>query len=733
MAQDRFLIAPFEKGQVSSIEPFLIPERAFSVLQNAYLYRGRISKRFGARQLFAGELFSDERLNHLRSRFNIEIGETDDDGNATVSPDASLMNVGVFFVVNNTMFTYYQQDGALLSTDPNEQAQYDSNTNDLTITNAEPSSPIYFYPCLPVMGLIYFESEPPFGQSTTFGFDTRYTYEFKIDGWRRSGNLTFSGTDSDFVSGASWIGDTRDETALYIVNNNPTDSLRYYNPLILDWQTFEPVINNDGDILKNARAVTVFKDRLLYLNVVEERANGDIEIFPNRLRYSGNLSPLATNAFNQNVKGNGSFIDAPTTQAIIGVKRLKDRLIVYFERSTWEVVFTRDISAPFVWQSINSELGSESHSSLIPFDDAILGVGDVGVHACTGTSVKRIDDDIPDTVFNISQRDNGFRRVYGIREYFTEMAYWAYPDRILDGKTYPNKVLGYNYDIGAWSENDDSITCFGYFFDKFVGDTWGELDITWGEADRLWSAGNDQLGSFKVIAGNQQGATFLIEPKIPRNSASLVISNIEESVNPVNVVITSINHNLQINDFVYVENIDENNAVSSLNNSIFEVEDRTKDTITIRAFIDDEDYTGGATLTRVSRVDIQTKDLSFYLDKGVQSRLSRVDFMVDRTNEGEIAVEFYNSTSSFNIVSLGLDNLSALGTYILETRPYELRQSEFNQNQVWHPLYLQANATFIKLRLFFNDLQMVQPDISLAPFRLHAMMFHASQSSLRLG
>lgn len=49
MAQnDRFLIAPYDEGLRQDVKPWLIPDTAFESLRNAYVFRGRVRKRFGS-------------------------------------------------------------------------------------------------------------------------------------------------------------------------------------------------------------------------------------------------------------------------------------------------------------------------------------------------------------------------------------------------------------------------------------------------------------------------------------------------------------------------------------------------------------------------------------------------------------------------------------------------------------------------------------------------------------
>ena len=158
-------------------------------------------------------------------------------------------------------------------------------------------------------------------------------------------------------------------------------------------------------------------------------------------------------------------------------------MIIYFERSTWELVYTGNPLLPFVWQNINIELGSESTFSLVPFDKGIVGIGEVGVHTCNGTNVQRIDNQIPDEVYSIQNANAGVDRVYGIRDYDAELAYWAIPTAmtLAPSNVFPDQLLVYNYKNNSWAKWDDSITAFGYISLNNAR-TWSQLNyLSWEE------------------------------------------------------------------------------------------------------------------------------------------------------------------------------------------------------------------------------------------------------------
>ena len=67
---DKFFIAPYdtESGLQNNVRPWLIPDTAFAECNNAYVWRGRVRKRFGSRWLDA--------TTSLSSRLRVQIGTT---------------------------------------------------------------------------------------------------------------------------------------------------------------------------------------------------------------------------------------------------------------------------------------------------------------------------------------------------------------------------------------------------------------------------------------------------------------------------------------------------------------------------------------------------------------------------------------------------------------------------------------------------------------------------------
>lgn len=847
---DRFYIGQLDgQGQQNNVKPYAIPDDAFVRLNNAYIFRGRVTKRFGAK-LLKGSLPPNPGYEQLQSRFRILLGVTDGFGAAVVRVPASLSGgnytpyatpaIGQMFSIGDQIYTVngLGTPATTLNTGVGsltyDTSSGSANSGQVIVAGSTPATSIYFYPSIPVMGLATYE-QPDINFDPLVAFDTRFAYQYTNTGFERLGDATWSGSDSQFFWWYNWRGANSNDTYLFVTNYVENDGIKYYSPNNSPlWNTITPIVNNTNRLL-SSRIVIPFKDRLIALNTIEQDmstvtpvapstssrfsavntasstgnfdqtvavapygsgyAIGDIFIvgnttftinstaaslqnmivsslpgltsaptaqfrfdtgrlvitgnfnnqnlpvyyfsvslagatsktYVNRCRFSLNGNPTLVNGWVDQQPGLGGYIDAPTKEAIITAQFLKDRLIVYFEQSTWELVYTSNQVLPFVWQQINTELGAESTFSQVPFDKVVIGVGNVGIHACNGTNVDRIDDKIPDAIFEIHNANNGVERVYGIRDYYKETIYWTFPDQNRSSTfPYNNRVLVYNYKTGAWAFNDDSITTFGYFQSPLnIGLTWAQANIAWQDATYPWANAQLQARFKNVVAGNQEGFVFIINDD-SNNSRSLQITDI----NPTSGAIVSVSHNLSEDDFIKITDCQ---GVSGVNDTIYKVQlvtDANNFTVSIPS--GSGTYTGGGVITRVTPIDITTKQYNFYADQGRNAFISKVDFFVLKTNSGAFTVDYSTSSSSLSLLENSSSTGAILGTGQVETSPYALIPYEQSQERLWHPVYIQADGESIQMRFYLTDSQAVDSSISEAGFELYGFTIYATPTANRL-
>ena len=745
MPFDRFFIAPVNTGLQTDLKPWIIPDDAFAQLNNAYVFRGRVRKRFGSRYMGSGWDFTS--VEPLFSRFRINLGNTSGGGGKSGTVPGNIFKIGQAFSIGDEIFTVYQTGtpAAMLDTGAAATKTYNTSTGAYVFAGVAATTPVYFYPAEPVMGLTIYQSGP-INNQPSYGFDTQFAYVFS-GSWNRSdtaGDPVFHGTNLNFFWTCNWEGAAANDVALFVTNFNAAigtpggtdDPIWYFDGT--NWAALSDpsapitIFDTAGDFVLTSRIIVQFHNRLLLLNTIEQDAAGMNNFsYVNRCRYSHYGSPISTNAWlepNQTTSGTfgdgAGFVDATTEEAIVTAGFIKDRLIVYFERSTWELVYTGNELQPFVWQKINTELGSESQQSAVSFDKALLAIGNTGVHSCTGANVERIDNKIPDLIFDIVDKNIGVQRVAGIRDFFVETVYWSFPSvEKGDSESYPTKVLVYNYRNGSWGVNDDTITAFGYF-EQQQDTTWASsAPLTWEQANMAWDSGTVQAQFRQVIAGNQEGYVFIISADTSRNASVLQITNMVNSGTGVNLTI--IDHNLSVGDYIIIEFAQ--GIAGNINNFIFPIFS-VIDTNTVRinpaSFTGT--YTGGGVVGRVSMIDILTKQYNPYISQGRDVYIAKVDFGVEATEAGEITVDYFPSSTELSMLnaggSTGTDMI--MGTGVLETAPYATVPLEQQQTRLWHPVYLQTQGECIQMRLYLSDAEMRSLPIAFADFQLSGMILY---------
>lgn len=758
-----FAIVNLRDGVRRDVASFLPNNDSFPFLENAFLFRGRIQRRSGFSKLGTGT-----------SRLRWQIGTTAASPFVFILPDASITTTIAQFSIGSVFFT--DPGGAspvvLLSTDPTYSGTLDRTTGTVTLTfPVIAPTPVFYYPGLPVMGLRTLEdatllaNQPIINDEKLLGFDTRYSYlydngtqDFIAANQFVTTNTVFvwEGTNSDFFWTVNYF------QVLWATNNiaglhaavdadapGEGDGLRWFNSINNRWSNFNPGLNGTTTplvaptvFLTGALIILPYKDRLVVLNTLEGATVVGTNRFPQRARWSQNGTPFyvnapagvgtEVNAWSSVEVGRGGFIDAPTSESIVSAEFIKDTLIVYFERSTWQLIYTGNENLPFVWQKINTELGSESTFSIVPFDRGVFGIGNYGVITCDSVNVTRIDQKIPDEIFHIQNLNNGVKRVHGIRDYNAQLVYWTYP--INDNEinqffsyqlTFPNRLLVYNYLDGSWAFFDDSFTCFGYW--QRVDDvTWAQLNFPWLLTGFSW---NSQLKIAKyqnVIAGNQRGFVFVIsqQQELGINSPSLEISNITV-LSPSTANLTIPDHNLVNNDFILITSAV---GVTNFNNRIFKIFFSTANIITI-----DTDpinnpfsgtYAGGGFVTFLPNFSIQTKQFNPFYEKGDSVRLNYADIYIERTQNGQFTAKFFtNSNESVSLPQLD-PNLPA--DPVVLTRPESAIAFSSGQTRIWHRVYMDAFGSFFQNEFTFSDAEMEDLSITTSNITIHGLVYYVN-------
>ncbi len=581
MADTPFLIAAPRIGLERDLESWLLPNDAYPQIEDAYLFRGRIKKKQGYKLLGRLNRITATGAASATITFNVP----------GVPP--SLTPFQSQFIFGGVTFTD-NGAGAFTFTTGGAASTINYVTGAVTLNLTSPSgTDVFYFPGLPVMGLPGLEqlstNQSPV-PDISMAFDTKFSYLFNdatnsyIDSSNYRGTtnvVVWTGDDADFFWSYNYLNALWSTNFVKGFQSTPTatipgngDGIRWFDQDKSGWINYLPPINAAHNIfLGGALMMVAYKGRLMAFNTWEGTSYATLQNFPQRARWAQIGSPFydankpnnfqgganQIDAWNSDTPGFGGFIDAPTSEPIVSCQFLKDTLIVYFQNSTWQLAYTGNQLLPFVWVKINTELGALSTFSEIPFDKIVLGVGSVGIHACDTVNVERIDQKIPDEVFAISGTNFGRERVYGIRDYYTQLVYWSIPYLGADESgaiddvrstlpppgidlTYPNRILAYNYIDQSYAFFNDSFTAFGYY-SRGSTVTWANTTSQWQSTFFTWVSPTSIPAFPYVIAGNQQGFVEIFDPELVTNDQSLFISAVT-IINPQLITITSINHNL---------------------------------------------------------------------------------------------------------------------------------------------------------------------------------------------
>lgn len=536
------------------------------------------------------------------------------------------------------------------------------------------------------------------------------------------------------------------------------DGIRWYDGT--GWVNFAPPLSGvtappGPEILQGALLLFSYKGRMVALNTWEGVAGVTATQYPQRARYSQNVSvsgsiyyapplpagltrPASANAW-YTANGLGGALDAPTSEAIVGAEFIKDTLVVYFERSTYRLASPGNGVSPFKWEKINTEIGAESTFSTVPFDTEVLSVGSNGVYECDSINIERIDQKIPDEVFNFGNENQGIYRIQGIRDYYTQYVYWTYvnPGEESDGNTatgptFPNRILAYNYLDAAWATFQNYFTCFGHY--QSTGTlTWGNCAETWANMNVPWNFAPLQTKFPIILAGNQQGYVFTTnlvndENSFPiSNAASLdIVSN--TNANPS--VFTVPNHNLSLNSYVQVTGTGN----ATLDDKIFQVSPIDRNTFSLF----DSSITGisvpaaiGGFITTVENFEIQSKKFTPFIESGQKVRVGYVDLFlgVEANNDPDDDDDEENVATNVTVYLYENENY---------TKPIVIKNVELTDpngaedDKFWNRVYLNQTAQSFSIAIRYSNpannapfqpYQIFNPDNAETAVGLNAMMF----------
>jgi len=782
-------ITGFETGLVQERQEFLLPDDAYPVLQNAYVWREKLLRKKGFQLL--GRLQRNITLLGPMSAgtvdwafpsvtFNIfqKLGLNVLEPNASITPGTATVpftiNIGAVVLSDTLGQGYFNSISTYF---PSATINY--ATGDITLfttvisfgTVAITLTSFSYAPGLPVMGIRIRELQNSSIDQTIF-FDQRYAYIYNsttasfqewIPGTVWNAHLGDVYATDFFWSTNYWVSQTTipgtatplfgtTNTKLFWETNNTGQFHANQDPPRISdgstWVNFFPSVWSQIDatnFLVNFLCMLPFRGRLVTFNTWEgPNAAGSLQ-FSNRIRWSriGNpfipysAGPPATGSWRDDIRGQGGFLDIPTSEDIVSVGFVRDNLVIYCERSTWQLRYTGRTIAPFQIERVNSELGTESTFSSVQFDTSLVGMGDKGIVECDSYKSNRIDIKIPDFVFQFNIGNNSVQRVQGIRDFPNRLSYWTvclaqqYDPRIPRANwAYPNTRLVYNYENDSWALFNDSLTTLGNYQAQTYR-TWLNTPLTWLQCAFSWidRTEEDPL----IVGGNQQGFIEILDQQTT-NGVSLFIANITGN-DTAPTVITSPNHNLNSDFVIQISGIPIGTPFANLNGGVFSIilgdltGADTTNSFSLYVYnpssmqfstpqVDPSGqvYVGSGYISIRENFSIKSKKFNF-LDEGQNIQMGYLDILMsssENSNPGEISLNVYLDYDDANISNTLPDNEINSGIsppiadkFFNSTIPTtQSSLSSIVGSKFWQRVYCATRASFLTLQYTFSNAQM---------------------------
>lgn len=740
-------IKGMETGLVQERQEFILPNDAYPILENAFVWRERIKRKQGYQLL--GRL---RRILTGQPLGNLD-GSGDFSGNIRTILFATETNaeleVGSVILSDGTN-TYTDNSLGILVGVPGGSGTVNYSSTAITITGGVAGAPLTasfnYFPGLPVMGLRSRELND-INNEQLIAFDQVYAYKFGATAWQEFiPGTTWTGNDSDFFWSTNYW--TLNSDKLFWVTNFSGiagDPIRYTNGSV--WFDFGAssappktgLINpasgaNPAIYLNQCLALLPFRGRLVAFNTFEGETLASSIQYPQRIRWAaiGNpllvdsVAPPTVGAWRDDVRGKGGFLDIPTAENIVAVGFVRDNVVIYCERSTWQLRYTGRSIAPFQIEKVNTELGAESTFSAVQFDTSLVGIGDKGVVECDSYKSERIDIKIPDLVFYFNNDANGPKRVHGIRDFQQRIAYWTYPYKPDQEPTdvFPNRRLVYNYENDSWAIFTDSLTALGTYqpqsgrrWQDYIRpdvDSWQNQNYPWINRQSLFPA---------IVGGNQQGYVEFLDQQV-KNDISLTITNITGFIGAGDTAtrIKSPSHNLETNQVIQIIGIPVGTPfATSLNNNIFGIvridndiiELYVYDPITDTFFLPQLDspgvYVGGGQMAIIDNFRIVSKKFNF-LDQGQTIQVGFIDVLMNTTSDGAITLKMYidyNNNSPINIIPENQNSSTLLPDTFFNSVVPTTSLGTIDTTKQWHRVFCSTRGSFITIEWTLSNSQLI--------------------------
>lgn len=367
----------------------------------------------------------------------------------------------------------------------------------------------------PVTGIyMYFASN---GTSELLAMDTTSLYKYDGTQFNNIASGVFTGDEKDYFWAELWADKM-------VMTNNHDLIKKYDGTNLTNLCTDSGLFTGGTNYVTKALFVIQFKEHLIAFNTYET----DDGFHPQRARWS-----KSNNMDIWDESNGGGYVDADTTEWITSVVFLKNRLMVWFERSVWELQYTGDPFLPFKWLKIDASSGCYAPFSSIDFSDEIMAISGETILTCNGFNTESIIDKIPEFVLNINPDEEDRAYSCGLDE--LRQVWWAYPH---GDSTRNNKILVFNYRDNNFAVFDMPASSFG-FWNRTTTPTWDEYAASYPvgttlaeSADITWDDKTLKGGYPITLLGDYGGKIYWLDHGGDDNGDTIPLDITTKRLNP---------------------------------------------------------------------------------------------------------------------------------------------------------------------------------------------------------
>lgn len=719
MTYKPFLISNYATGLDRELQPWLLPTDAYVDLEDGFVHRGVTRKRHG----YSGFANGTEST-YCESRMVVNVAGAAmtgaiDSANTTYTLTASTpVRRGTFTVTGTTPAQTATDDGEGGFTGDVSAGTIDYTTGDVSITfDAAPTAGTVtatydYHQGFPVMGIMNFYTSANVRQLLVA--DTTYVNIYNPATDRLddiSSGTAYNGTAQDFWS---WVNyETSASVARLLFCNGVVGDVIQQYTTAGGIAAYAPTFTT-GTL--NARQMFNVRDRLVLFQTIEAGT-----LYPRRIRISG----TGANVDNfDDTAGGAGFIDIPDNTWFYGAAFNRDDILFFTEAATWMLKYTGNDINPFALEKIDGSRGSSAAFSVISYLNRTIAASPRGLIISDGYKVERMDESIPDFVFNsMNPSQDAFESVYS--GFFDEdrTVYMLYPSQgdvrpALVAANSSDRILTINFDEDNYSVYKIPLSTVGNF-QLSLTVTWADLTAANGVGDwdvlaekyNNWNAFPFSKGAPISIGGGHKGEIWrMTDTQSEDNPQKIRALSV---VDADTVRVTTDWNNYNIGDNIVLEDVEGMTEINHMQGAIkaistdyvtFDVEMTTLGFST---------YTGGGIASKTVDFVALTKKFNPFTEADKKVRCGWVYFYVSVANTLLKDADGDDIPAFLDIDVITNDNEINSSPPISYRVDCSNLEGEIGQKQ-WVKIWINQTARFIQFRMRNNQAG--------ADIRVHAMM-----------